>query len=168
MRSDNFFNNPVFCISYSSDILSFYKEELAGETVNRISQLAVCRKISKERALNSLVSGAAGSHKRVFEILATHPGAHKAYASFSQGYIGFHAGLRRYKLDELHLADVGRGLPSAKYERRYVVFVFLTLSSVTILLAFCVFSSHSYTQFVKVPTDVFGIEPGLLPFPDVY
>jgi hypothetical protein len=86
-----------------SDILSFYKEELAGETVNHISILAGCDGKSKKDTLRRMVHDTADAHNRVLEILASHRDAYDAYWNFSRGYVGFHAGSSRYRLDELAL-----------------------------------------------------------------
>ena len=82
-------------------MLSFYKEELDGETVNIISNLAGCRGISKIEALGQLSKDVAASHLKVLQILSPYRDAQTAYANFSQGYISFHTSLSRYRLDEL-------------------------------------------------------------------
>jgi len=88
-------------INSGNDILSFYKEELDGETVNIISNLAGCQGISKIEALQQLSKDAAASHLKVLQILSPYPDAQTAYANFSQGYIWFHTSLSRYRLNEL-------------------------------------------------------------------
>ncbi|KAF8874411.1 isoprenoid synthase domain-containing protein [Infundibulicybe gibba] len=90
-------------INNGNDVLSFYKEELAGEGLNRVSLLADCYATSKQEALDTLVDGAVNANDRVLQILAPYPGACLAYQHFRQGYIGFHASLARYKLGELNI-----------------------------------------------------------------
>jgi len=90
-------------INNGNDILSFYKEEAAGETVNRVSWLAECHRISKTQALKDLVEEAIEKRKRILEILAPCKEAREAFLHFSRGYVGFHAGLKRYRLSELDL-----------------------------------------------------------------
>ncbi|KII83917.1 hypothetical protein PLICRDRAFT_179951 [Plicaturopsis crispa FD-325 SS-3] len=90
-------------INNGNDILSFYKEELAGEVVNRVSFIADSRDISKNEALRLLEDEAVAAHDRVVQILAPHKGASEAFQHFKHGYVGFHALAKRYKLDELNL-----------------------------------------------------------------
>jgi len=65
--------------------------------------IAKCRDVSQVIVLQELVDEAVETHKRILTTLKPHKGAYNAYVSFSQGYIGFHSGLKRYKLDELGL-----------------------------------------------------------------
>ena len=74
--------------------------------MNRVCLTSQCRGISPEVVLGELVDGAITAHSRVLASLAPHSGALDAYKSFSQGYVGFHAGLERYKLHELNLHDM--------------------------------------------------------------
>ncbi|KAF8882389.1 isoprenoid synthase domain-containing protein [Infundibulicybe gibba] len=88
-------------INNGNDVLSFYKEDLAGESVNRISNLSRCYETSKIEILQRLSQDAADCNSQVADILSPHPDAYKAYTRFSHGYIGFHASLVRYRLGEL-------------------------------------------------------------------
>lgn len=96
---------PIYLLSRSSlassDILSFYKEQIAGETSNRVSILATCEEASKHDILLRLVAAAAACHHRVLDILAPHPASLEAYVNFSRGYIAFHTSNPRYKLNDL-------------------------------------------------------------------
>jgi hypothetical protein len=83
-----------------SDILSFYKEELAGESVNRVSILAATRGVSKQNALKQLADDAVTAHETVLQIVSPFMDAYETYLKFSHGYIGFHAALSRYRLRE--------------------------------------------------------------------
>jgi hypothetical protein len=87
----------------SSDVLSFYKEELAGETVNRVSLLAAVNGSSKGEALMRLANEAGVAHMRAQQILCHSKPALDAYMAWSYGWVGFHAGTKRYRLDELGL-----------------------------------------------------------------
>ena len=84
-----------------SDVLSFYKEELAGETVNRISLLAACSGTTKMTAVRRVADEATEAYGRIYSILSAHKPAQQAFLKFSVGYVGFHTGLKRYRLDEL-------------------------------------------------------------------
>ncbi|KIK49810.1 hypothetical protein GYMLUDRAFT_266288 [Collybiopsis luxurians FD-317 M1] len=88
----------------TNDILSFYKEEVAGETVNYISLLANSRGGDKQKTLWSVIDETVEAHEKVLRILGSDKGALDAYWSFVEGYMGFHFALdKRYHLDELLL-----------------------------------------------------------------
>ena len=107
--------------------LSFYKEELAGETVNRVSLLASCRGISKIQVLKEMSHDAGHSYHSVLSILDAHPEATLSYKKFAQGYVGFHAGLRRYRLDELQLLERSRQPNVWTMQWQFLCFVLLPL-----------------------------------------
>lgn len=86
-----------------SDILSFYKEELSKESVNKVSLLAACWKVPKSMVVRYLAAEAACAHDRVLRTLHDYEEAYMAYLHFSHGYVGFHVALCRYRLDELGL-----------------------------------------------------------------
>ncbi|KAJ6607568.1 isoprenoid synthase domain-containing protein [Mycena sp. CBHHK59/15] len=90
-------------INNGNDILSFYKEDLDGESVNRISFLTAPSGRSKQAVLRGLVEEAVVAHNNVLAILAPYPEALSAFRAFVPGYIGFHASAKRYRLDELKL-----------------------------------------------------------------
>jgi hypothetical protein len=87
----------------NSDILSFYKEEKAGDDMNYVSLLATTRKITKLQALRILVDEGIAAHERIVRILAPSKEASDLYQKFCQGYLGFHVYTERYRLDELAL-----------------------------------------------------------------
>ncbi|KAH7928297.1 terpenoid synthase [Leucogyrophana mollusca] len=88
-----------------NDVLSFYKEELAGESINQVSILAACQDIPKIDALRQLSDAAAEAHERTVQILSRYPDACEAYRTFVGGFIAFHvAATERYRLDELELS----------------------------------------------------------------
>jgi hypothetical protein len=97
------FVNISTLLIISSDVLSFYKEELAGETVNRVSLLAAVNGSSKSEALMRLANEAGVAHTRAQQILSNNQSALDAYIAWSHGWVGFHAGTTRYRLDELGL-----------------------------------------------------------------
>ena len=91
-----------------SDIASFYKEELAGETENHVSVLAGVHGTTRLEALSHIVDDTVVAHERIQHILEGNGDevakrTLDAYLAFSRGYIGFHAGAMRYKLKELGL-----------------------------------------------------------------
>lgn len=107
----NVFHGPRHALPWTqaktccSDILSYYKEQLSVDTVNRVSLTSRCRGIAPTIVLDELVEEAIAAHSRVLATLAPHARARDAYLSFSHGYVGFHAGLARYRLSELRLLD---------------------------------------------------------------
>ncbi|KAK0217873.1 hypothetical protein IW262DRAFT_1495266 [Armillaria fumosa] len=90
----------VFMLS-ANDILSFYKEEVAGEELNRVSLLALCDNSTKIDVLRQLVDSTVEAHNNISDILKPNEEALDAYLSFSDGYIWAHAQLSRYRLKEL-------------------------------------------------------------------
>ncbi|KAF5360314.1 hypothetical protein D9758_009124 [Tetrapyrgos nigripes] len=90
-------------INNGNDILSFYKEEASGETVNRVSWLAQCHGYPKLDAVRELLEEAVMKREQILLILKPSKEACNAFLRFTSGYIGFHAGLKRYRLGELDL-----------------------------------------------------------------
>ncbi|KAK0197805.1 isoprenoid synthase domain-containing protein [Armillaria mellea] len=96
---------PYLCqfINFANDILSFYKEECAGETNNLISLLADARGEPKCRVLRSVAVECIQTHKKALSILSPDEGVRRAYEEFVKGYLAFHLGAERYRLSELNL-----------------------------------------------------------------
>ncbi len=90
-------------INFTNDVLSFYKEECAGETNNLISLLADTRGEPKRKVLRSVVEQCIQAHKNTLCILSRHEGVRRAYEEFVKGYLAFHLGAERYRLSELNL-----------------------------------------------------------------
>ena len=86
-----------------SDILSFYKEELAGETTNQISMVAARNKTSKLDALNALAETTMDIVENTIEILNESPEACEIFMKFVIGLVHFHTSVGRYRLAELAL-----------------------------------------------------------------
>lgn len=108
MSSKCIFNSDINKIPSSrnlySDILSFYKEELVGESINYVSLWAKSRRCEKSQALYAIIDETVEAHEKVVQILGKEPAALKAYYNFASGYVQFHTVLdRRYHLDELSL-----------------------------------------------------------------
>lgn len=97
-----------------SDLLSFFKEELAGENVNHVSLIARCKGISKVAALESITKEAASSCMRIKATLESDSLVKAAFEHFSQGYITFHTKSPRYRLQELRrtvsASEIGSGM----------------------------------------------------------
>ncbi|KAK0467090.1 uncharacterized protein EV420DRAFT_665038 [Desarmillaria tabescens] len=90
----------VFMLS-ANDVLSFYKEEVAGEELNRVSLLALCNNSTKTDVVRRLVDSTVEAHNNILDILKSNKEALDAYLNFSDGYIWGHIGFSRYRLKEL-------------------------------------------------------------------
>jgi hypothetical protein len=86
-----------------SDILSYYKEEIEGETVNYLSLMAGSCALSKQDALHELIEKTVQARHNALQILRPRTDVYDAFLSFFHGYFGFHAALGRYKLEEIML-----------------------------------------------------------------
>ncbi|EEB96786.1 hypothetical protein MPER_04018, partial [Moniliophthora perniciosa FA553] len=86
-------------IELTNDILSFYKENLAGETNNYISTRAFTRRKSTIQTHQELTEEAISTHER---ICATLEGPElEAWKIFVNGYLAFHVMQERYRLGEI-------------------------------------------------------------------
>ena len=74
--------------------------------MNRISLLATCLNAQKSAVIQRLSAEMGDAHQRVLRALQDHKEAYAAYIGFSHGYVGFHIGNSRYRLDELNLQPV--------------------------------------------------------------
>jgi len=90
-------------LSLISDILSFYKEETAGENGNYLSLVAATRGITKVDALKVLIEKTSQAHHNILECLRPHSDAYDSYVEFFEGCLRLYASLKRYKLDEFML-----------------------------------------------------------------
>lgn len=71
--------------------------------MNRVSLIAKCQGSPRSQILAELVDETVGAHHRIVGILKPYKASYDSYLAFCQGYVGFHAGLGRYRLDELNL-----------------------------------------------------------------
>ncbi|KAK2462611.1 hypothetical protein APHAL10511_005344 [Amanita phalloides] len=88
-------------INFINDIFSFYKEELANETVNCISNIARCNGQTRLEACQYLADESVKAHKEILAVLDGKPEALAAYQTFATGYVDFHTLTKRYKIEEL-------------------------------------------------------------------
>ncbi|KAG2064654.1 terpenoid synthase [Suillus decipiens] len=88
-------------INHTNDILSYYKEEIEGDSTNYLSLMAASRGLAKQEALCELIDKTVRAYYNVLEFLRPRPEAYDAYVAFFDGYVKFHATLRRYKLEEV-------------------------------------------------------------------
>ena len=88
---------------HNSDVLSFCKEEEAGETMNVVSIMARCNHMDKIDALQMLADEAIAEAKLASTFLSEHQVAHAAMRSWLRGYVNFHFSSGRYNLDQVLL-----------------------------------------------------------------
>ncbi|EJD37269.1 terpenoid synthase [Auricularia subglabra TFB-10046 SS5] len=84
-----------------NDIFSFYKEELAGDSVNQVSLQAKIREAPKLDVLDAITDEAIDAHRSICAALSGNVRAHKAWLAFAKGYAEFHFATKRYRLNEL-------------------------------------------------------------------
>ncbi|KAG1721751.1 isoprenoid synthase domain-containing protein [Suillus lakei] len=89
-------------INHTNDILSYYKEEIEGETTNYLSRIAASCALTKQEALHEIIEKTVQAHHNILNSLRPHPEACNAYFKFFDGYIfQFHAAVKRYKMEEI-------------------------------------------------------------------
>ncbi|KAG1804669.1 isoprenoid synthase domain-containing protein [Suillus subaureus] len=91
----------MFFLNHTNDIISYYKEEIEGDTTNYLSLVAASRGSTKQDALYEVISKTVQAHHNILKCLEPHPEAYEAYAKCCHGYINFHTALRRYKLKDI-------------------------------------------------------------------
>ncbi|KAG2142345.1 isoprenoid synthase domain-containing protein [Suillus clintonianus] len=91
----------MFFLNHANDILSYYKEEIEGDSTNYVSLLAASRGLTKHEALCRLIEKTVLAHHNIVKCLKPHPEAYEAYASVCHGYIKFHTALKRYMVKEI-------------------------------------------------------------------
>ncbi|GBE82195.1 predicted protein [Sparassis crispa] len=87
-------------INYVNDILSFYKEELEGETGNYIGDRGLVEGKSALEVLREVIDETVGAAERVRRILGEGE-ARDAWENFVRGYTSFHISSPRYRLQEV-------------------------------------------------------------------
>ncbi|KAF5346860.1 hypothetical protein D9756_010553 [Leucocoprinus leucothites] len=90
-------------IDHTNDLLSFYKEEFEGESVNFVSMSAKENGNTKVEALKQLADATAECYERAVQLLQSSPEALNAFRGFCIGFVAFHSLSVRYKLNNLDL-----------------------------------------------------------------
>ena len=96
-----------------SDIFSFYKEELDNESVNCISNIALCNGWTKLQTLKNIGDETVEAQNEVLAVLSRDPNALEAYKSFCKGYVYFHTSTPRYKIGHLWSLEQKRAIMPA-------------------------------------------------------
>ncbi|KAL5496019.1 hypothetical protein ACEPAH_3112 [Sanghuangporus vaninii] len=98
------FPDIACCVCTVNDILSFYKEDLAGEAEENLIWLTASnRNKSVYESLCTIANDTVETHNRVLRTLAPFQEAYDAYHNFASGYHSFHIESKRYRLQELGL-----------------------------------------------------------------
>jgi hypothetical protein len=84
-----------------SDVLSFYKEELAGETSNFISLRAKINKTSKLEELKTVVNDCVSAYRQIEQLEHDFPATCGPLAPSWPAYLRSYLSVPRYKLLEL-------------------------------------------------------------------
>ncbi|KAK1522565.1 longiborneol synthase [Colletotrichum costaricense] len=90
-------------INLTNDILSFYKEEKAGEIRNYIHKSALSSGRSPLEVLESAISESALAYSRTEAILRDSRPYDELWHAYAMGYIAMHFNTRRYYLSEITL-----------------------------------------------------------------
>lgn len=93
----------TFWIDITNDILSFYKEEVAGETDNLVHLRATYENKEPMEVVSEMKDELIASQKIIYATLAAYPVALHMWKSFQQGFIYWHLSQDRYKLQDLGL-----------------------------------------------------------------
>ncbi|KAF5354386.1 hypothetical protein D9758_010798 [Tetrapyrgos nigripes] len=90
-------------IDLTNDVLSLYKEELAGETANYIHNCAAVQQKDVVQVLQDVSLEALSCYHRVSSFLKLQENEKglQAWETFVNGYVGFHLSQERYRLREL-------------------------------------------------------------------
>ncbi|KDR72493.1 hypothetical protein GALMADRAFT_73695 [Galerina marginata CBS 339.88] len=89
-----------FFINVVNDLLSFHKEQLAGETNNYVHVRARITRKSIQDTLHDVAKESSAAHARITKILQFTDGA-TAWKRFVDGYLTLHLTQSRFRLNEL-------------------------------------------------------------------
>ncbi|KAJ7169193.1 isoprenoid synthase domain-containing protein [Mycena crocata] len=88
-----------------NDIVSHYKEALAGETVGYLPVRALMTGKSETQVMIEMVEEVGELHRRISATLKGQPEALAAWKACENGFIAFHFANKRYKLTDLGFAQ---------------------------------------------------------------
>lgn len=83
-----------------SDVTSYYKEVLGGETGTYIQMLAMAKQINEEDALENVINYVITTTERTRGVLGEGR-VRDAWESFAVGYLRYHLQNKRYRLAEI-------------------------------------------------------------------
>ncbi|KAF9465969.1 isoprenoid synthase domain-containing protein [Collybia nuda] len=93
----------IFWVSLSNDLLSFHKEELAGDTNNYVHIRALMEEKAPIEVLFEMGQELTLARQTIYKALAGSPTATAAWLGFERGYVASHLAQKRYKLQDLGL-----------------------------------------------------------------
>ncbi|KAI0124138.1 longiborneol synthase [Xylariales sp. AK1849] len=102
-------------INISNDVLSFYKEELGGDTRNYINNRAMCTGQDTLTVLEQVKKETVDSAKRAKAVLKGRGRYAQSWDESVRGYMAMHTTNPRYRLSDMDLAEVH---PLAPFEAR--------------------------------------------------
>ncbi|KAJ6614864.1 hypothetical protein B0H10DRAFT_1802339, partial [Mycena sp. CBHHK59/15] len=83
-----------------NDILSFYKEEFAGETMTDVQIRSKTSQKHPKRVLVEMVQEVGNLHARIAATLEGQPEVFSAWKILEHGFIAWHLSIERYKLSQ--------------------------------------------------------------------
>ncbi|KAI3393121.1 hypothetical protein diail_4720 [Diaporthe ilicicola] len=92
-------------INLTNDILSFYKEEVAGETKNYVNSKAKSENKSAMAAMREIVADTAQRYLSVTSVLAGKEPYARAWHEYVMGYVAMHLTNDRYMFADIGLDD---------------------------------------------------------------
>ncbi|KAG8162459.1 hypothetical protein KVR01_008224 [Diaporthe batatas] len=92
-------------INLTNDILSFYKEEVAGETKNYVNSKAKCENKPAMAAMKEIVADTEKRYLSVTSLLATKEPYGRAWNEYVMGYVAMHLTNDRYMFADIGLDE---------------------------------------------------------------
>jgi len=89
----------------SNDLLSFYKEALAGDKSNYVSTRAFAENKPTELVLSEIANECITSQNTIRAVLSNNPDALKAWKIYERGSVTWHLTQSRYRLQDLGLFE---------------------------------------------------------------
>ncbi|KAG9020869.1 hypothetical protein FS837_007800 [Tulasnella sp. UAMH 9824] len=91
-----------YFITGANDVLSFYKELLAGETDNYVHLRAAAEEKIPMQVLHELSGEVIDTVRRITNVVSPDPELAHTWQQFIHGYLEFHVKTPRYRLHELN------------------------------------------------------------------
>jgi len=98
-------------ICLTNDVMSFYKENGAGETCTYVQNRAVTTNKSAPEVFRDLVNDVIDTAARIDRVLSFDRTLYESWRAFLVGYVEFHLRSKRYRLHELGFDGNYRALP---------------------------------------------------------
>ncbi|KAI0441627.1 isoprenoid synthase domain-containing protein [Xylaria telfairii] len=92
-------------ISFTNDILSFYKEEKAGEEDNYLHNRAFYEGKDIYTVFREVIQEDVDAHRRIMVVLHGREPYAQAWHEHAMGFVAMHKGMERYRLWELGLGE---------------------------------------------------------------